>query len=75
MTILVKSLAGTSVFILVVAAYIGFVDKDDPNDFMYKLKYLINEKFEGNWLRKPHILTKIGLGVGFILALLSIIFS
>ncbi len=75
MSLEVKFLAISSLVILLFAAYIGFVDKDDRNDSMYKFKDWINNTLKWKWLQKRYILTRITLAIGLILGIWSIVIS
>jgi hypothetical protein len=75
MDISVKVMALLSLLIFVGAAWIGFVDIKDPNVLANRLSAWIKRKFKWSWLQQKYILTRVGLLVGLILGIVSIIIS
>lgn len=74
-----KICAGLSLFIFTVAAWIGFVDTKDPNQPENKLKVWLNTRIFAKrcrWAAKnPYALTKVGLVIGFVLGVTSILIA
>jgi hypothetical protein len=83
MSSLVKTLSVISLLTFTIAALIGFNEKSDPKTLASKfaigikklLKKIIRWNWFVKWLDQPYSLTTIGLWIGFICGLLSIIFS
>jgi hypothetical protein len=75
MEIIGKILAIISLVLFGFATWIGFVEIDNPNTFETKVLKRNADRLLGNgkWLQKRFILTKIVLGIGFILGIASII--
>ena len=71
----VKWLAGISLLFFAFTAYIGFIEPEDRNDKMNKLKGWTNNTFKWRWMLKRYIITKIFLGIGFGFAVWSLIIS
>ena len=70
-----KVFAALSLFILVVATWIGFAAYD-PKGPSHKVKGWLNRTVKCPRLQNtPFILTKIGLGAGFVFGIASIIAS
>ncbi len=72
---LVKVLSGLSLLAFAVAALIGFTDPKDPDNAFSKLAVIIKKIFKWQRLNKPYSLTRIGLIIGFILGIVSIVLS
>ena len=74
-----KICAIISLSVFVTAAWIGFVELDNPNRWENKLKARLNiifMKLKWNWaVNNRFILTKIGLVIGFGLGILSILLA
>ena len=71
----VKVIALISLLILVVAAWIGFVDVNDKNDIANRFSSWIKRTFKYKCLQRPYILTRIGLIIGFIFGIVAIVLS
>ena len=75
MICLVKVLSGLSLLAFAVATLMGFTDPEDTNNIFSKLAEIIKRIFKCQRLNKPYVLTRIGLIIGFILGIASIVLS
>jgi hypothetical protein len=68
-----KIFAGISLFVFGFATWIGFAATvNDPKAWETKLKNGIDRLLgNGSWLKKPFVLTKIGLIIGFVFGIVS----
>ncbi len=73
MICLVKVLSLLSLLVFTVAAWIGFTDPEDQDNSFSKLAVSIKRIFKCQRLNKRYSLTKMGLMIGLILGIVSIV--
>ena len=75
MSIPVKVLACISLFAFTIAALVRFTDANDTDTVFSKIAEFIKKLLKWQRLDKPYSLTRIGLIIGFVFGILSIMLS